>query len=185
MKQCETCGAFNDDGAKFCTSCGSQISQAAASPQPEPAAESPVYPAYPAESPYVSYAPKVATKKEFVDLPENRKSKILMMIAGILCYVAAGLDIIVTLLGSAVLDIDKGTILWVMAEVAILVILGLFIHIKQSKVCALLLLIYAIVAFVYGLIVNGSYGIGPVVAGILAVNGAFPFDKAWKAYQAK
>ncbi|MBR0352170.1 MAG: hypothetical protein IJH53_03095 [Oscillospiraceae bacterium] len=181
MKQCETCGAFNDDGAKFCTSCGSQISQAAASPQPEPAAESPVYPAYAAESPYAPYAPKVATKKEFVDLPENAPLKKQIRASGIICYVSAGITLL-----AAIISANNGGSMMSFVDVVILLVLGLLIHLKQSKVCAIILLVYSVINVVYGLIVYGRpLGIVIVIAGIYAVSSAFKLDKAWKEYKAK
>ncbi len=170
MKQCTQCGAYSDDSAKFCTSCGQPFGSEAAEVQP-------AY--YTAEdSISTAYAPKVATKKEFLDLPENISIKNMLKTSGIFCYICAGLTLIagIVISGSWLSIIDF----------LILLVLGLFIHLKQSKVCAILLAVYSVVNVIISKIAFGKFqGWLIVLAGIFAVTSTFRLDKAWKEYQAK
>lgn len=69
-------------------------------------------------------------------------------------------------------------------DVAILVGLGVGIHLKQSKVCAIILLVYAVVNAVLVTMQSGTFGGWlPLIAGIYAVIYTLKLDKAWKAYQ--
>ena len=169
MKQCTQCGAYSDDSAKFCTSCGQPFGTDAAEIQPAYYAAD--------ESIIEAPAPKVATKKEFIDLPENAATKKMLKTSGILCYVCAGF----TLLAAFV---TKNPYMFL--DVVILLVLGLFIHLKQSKACAIILLLYSIFNVVYLLITTGKFqGYLILIAAIYAVTSAFKLDKAWKAYRAK
>lgn len=179
MTQCEKCGALNPENAKFCTSCGAIISHAAGSLQAEHAVVSPISPTKPDESLYASYMPKVSNKKVFYDLPENAPLKKQIRSSGIICYVCAG----ITLLFAAIATGNGGSILS-FVDVVILIVLGLLVHLKQSKFCAIVLLVYSLINVVIGLIAFGRpMGILIVIAAISAVTSTFKLDKAWKEYQ--
>ena len=169
MKQCTRCGAFSDDSAKFCTSCGQPFSGEAAEIQP----------AYAGDEDSISpvYVPKVTTLKEFLDLPENAPNKKLLKTSGILCYICAGLTLLVGLVSGNYLSV---------IDFLILLVLGLFIHLKQSKVCAILLAVYAVINVIIGFIAFQKFqGWLIILAGIYAVSSAFKLDKAWKEYQSE
>ena len=169
MKQCTQCGAHSDDSAKFCTSCGQPFGEEAAEIQS----------AYYAADDSISevYAPKVATKKEFLDLPENAPTKKTLKTSGIFCYVCAGLTLVLGLATGNYLSI---------VDFLILLVLGLFIHLKQSKVCAILLAVYAVINVIIGLIAYHKFqGWLIILAAVYAVTSAFKLDKAWKEYQEK
>ncbi len=153
MKQCPQCGALCEDDATFCTTCGQSFADD------------------------LSPAARVATKAEFVALPENQPLKKQLSTSGILCYICAGITLLVSLIGGNT---------WGILDVVILLVLGLFIHLKQSRVCAIILLVYSIFNVVYTLIATGRFGgYLIVIAGVYAVISAFKLDKAWKAYQGK
>ncbi|MCR4607465.1 MAG: zinc ribbon domain-containing protein [Oscillospiraceae bacterium] len=169
MKQCTQCGAYSDDSAKFCTSCGQPFGEEATEVQP----------AYYAADESISevYTPKVTTKKEFLDLPENAPAKRTLKTSGIFCYFCAGVTL--------VFGIATGNYLSVV-DFLILLVLGLFIHLKQSKVCAILLAAYAALNVIIGLIAYHNFrGVLIILAAVYAVTSAFKLDKSWKEYQAK
>ena len=121
--------------------------------------------------------PRALTKKEFLELPENIKLKKNIRSSAIICYVAALLSGVV---GFLVLDTGA----FILLDVAILVGLGLGVHLKQSKVCSVLLLVYAVASCILNLISNGqASGWLIILAGVYAVGATFKLDKQWKAYQ--
>ena len=63
MKYCPRCGAAVEEGSKFCVTCGASLT----------GSEVPAEGFSDVPAPF--YAPKVSTKKEFLDLPENKKMK--------------------------------------------------------------------------------------------------------------
>ena len=120
--------------------------------------------------------PRALTKKEYLELPENIKLKKNIRSSAIICYVAA-------LLSGAVgfLVLDTGA--FILLDVAILVGLGLGVHLKQSKVCSVLLLVYAVASCILNLISNGqASGWLIILAGVYAVSATFKLDKQWKEY---
>ena len=151
MKQCAQCGQFCEDGASFCTNCGTPLSR-----WPSPSA--------------------VSTKKEFLQLPENSRLKKELNSDAIVCYICAALTVI---LGVFVLKSP-----YFLIDVIIVLGMGLGIHLKQSKVCAVILCIYAVINTILGLINNGKIsGYLLLIAGIYSVISTFKLDKQWKQYQ--
>lgn len=184
MKNCPYCGQPNQDSAKFCTSCGAALTEQAPdtntvsnslyAEKPSYTPSEPIAPA-PAYAPATAYAPAVTTKKEFIQLPENAKLKKELKTSGILCYVCAGITLVMGLLGENY---------YIILDVALLVGLGLGIHLKQSKGCAIALAIYAVINMIVGLSVNGQpSGWLILLAGVYAVIYSVKLDKAWKQYQ--
>ena len=175
MKTCPSCGAVCNDNEKFCGNCGYSFQEAGSVPSPvQPAA--PTYPGYAqAYAQPAASAPKVATKKEFLKLPENKKIRSELNGAAIITFVCAGINVI---LGAV-----SGN--WsIMIDVAIMVGLGLGIMLSHSRVCAIVLLAYGVLNVVVGLVQNGTpSGYLILIAGVLAVIYAFKAEKLWKAYQ--
>lgn len=179
MKTCPSCGAACNDNEKFCGSCGySFLENGSVSSQPYAPAEN-AYP-QPAAPVYPDYAQpaapaKVATKKEFLKLPENKKTRSELNGAAIVTFVCAGITLIAGLVSG-----NYGILL----DVAIMVGLGLGIMLSASRVCAVLLLAYGVLNVVIGLITTGTpSGYLILIAGILAVIYAFKAEKLWKQYQ--
>ena len=192
MIQCPNCGQSLPDEAKFCTGCGAPMGQAApagnasynSSSNNIPGTEFSDAPVHPDASPYTGassygyggYTPRVSTKKEFLKLPGNEKIRKEIQSCGIICYVCAAITAIV------------GLALWgqplILLDVALLVGLGLGIHLAQSRACAVVLLIYAVYSMIVGLVQNGQLSSWLIaIAGVFAVIYTFKAEKLWKQYQ--
>ena len=121
--------------------------------------------------------PIALTKAEFLDLPENAQLKKTIKSSAVILYVCAA---ITGLAGFLVLDAGA----FILLDVAIMVGLGLGIHLKQSKGCAIALLIYSVVSCVLTIISTGKVsGWLIIIAGIYAVSATFKLDKQWKQYR--
>lgn len=119
---------------------------------------------------------RCATKKEFLALPQNHKLRSQLRAAAIICYVCAGLTLVMGLMFMMITSLF---------DVALLVGFGLGIHLAQSRVCAILLAVDAGINMILGLIVNGSLnGWLIAVAAVFAIICTFQLEKQWKAYQA-
>ena len=176
MKYCPNCNQPCGDTETFCGNCGANLN-AAPAPQSAPN-QAPYQGGYAASGPYAAYgaAPRVSTKKEFLNLPENKKVKSEIKTAGIICYICAG----ITLLASFATNTFPLSLL----DVAILVGLGLGIHLAHSRVCAIILTIYAASSMIIGIIQTGRpSGYLVLIAGIFAVIYTFKAEKLWKQYQ--
>ncbi len=151
MKQCVQCGQFSEDSAAFCTACGAPLSQR-------------------------DHRPRAATKKEFLALPENGKLKKEIRSNAIICYVCAGISLVLALF------VLKSP--YMLIDVAILLGLGLGIHLAQSRVCAVMLCVYAVINTGIGFLENGKFsGYLVLLAGIYSVISTFKIEKQWKEYQ--
>ncbi len=171
MKYCPSCGQPCDEAQKFCNNCGAPFSGNEQAPQYANAPVPTAYAPAPAE-----YAPRVTTKKEFLELPGNQNVKREIKTSAIICYVCAG----ITLAAGIALDGFPS----VLIDVAILVGMGLGIHLAQSRVCAVILLLYSLVNMIYSIVVIGRpAGYLVVIAGVYAVIYTFKADKLWKQYQ--
>ena len=154
-----------------------------AAPQQNVYTQQPAYPqqnAYPQQAEPFAYgaqsaSPRAATIKEFLKLPENKKLRRQINAAAIICYICA----LVTL-GMMAAAEQPSMIL----DVAVVLILGLLIHITKSKVCAIILLVFAVVNTLIVLISAQQFGGWLLLlAGIFAVGATTRLDKLWKAYQ--
>lgn len=118
---------------------------------------------------------RAATKKEFLQMPENQSLRKQIRTAAIICYVCAGITLLVAIFAGSALSI---------IDVVILVGLGLGIHLAQSKVCAIVLAVYAVANVIITLVVNGSLGGWLIIlAAVYACIATFKLDKAWNAYR--
>lgn len=119
---------------------------------------------------------KAETKKEFLELPQNSKIKKELRSNAIICYVCAGIS-----LALALFVLKQPTIL---IDVVLVLGLALGIHLKQSRVCAVLLCAYAVVNAIFGYVQNGKVsGYLILLAGIYSVITTFKIDKLWKSYR--
>jgi len=100
--------------------------------------------------------------------------------AAIIGYISAGATLLVALSGW--LD---GSI-YMLIDVAIILVPTLLIHIIKSRIAAIAMLGYGLFNLVSYLISSGEFrGWILVVAGITAVIGAFQCAKEWRGYQAR
>ena len=172
MRECPKCGAVAQDSENYCRSCGTHLSE----PFNTPPVQTGGY-TQPSQGLFGEYVPpRVSSKKEFVNLPENASLRKGCNTAAIICFICAGVTLVVMcfVFGS-----------WPsLLDVALLVGLGIGILISQSFGCALALLIYSIIGVLYSLVALGSFGGWLiVVAGVIAVINTSKVRKAWKQYQ--
>ena len=169
MKQCPKCGQFFDDSASFCSACGAALGGDSQGVDftPEPIS----YPGQPGPR-------KAATKQEFLNLPENKKMKNNITGAAIVSYICAGITAVVMI----------GTMRdYVSVFDALLLIgLGLGIHFKQSRVCAILLCADGLLSMIASIVSTGTpSGYLILIAGIYATIYTFKLEKEWQQYQAQ
>ena len=145
--------------------------------QPPAAQQQPVYPQQQDTYAYGTQAtaPRAATLKEFLKLPENKKLKRQINASAIICYICA----LITLGLMAAAEAPS-----MILDVVVVLVLGLLIHITKSKVCAVILLVFAVINTVYILATAQQFGGWLLlIAGGYAVSATFRLDKLWKAYQ--
>ena len=125
----------------------------------------------------VSTVEKVATKKEFLKLPENKKMRKEINGAAIICYVCAGVTLLAVLVTGNLASI---------LDVLLLVGLGLSVHLAQNRVCAIILLVYGTLNMITMSMQMGSFsGYLPFFAGLASTVYTIKLSKAWKAYNAE
>ena len=125
-----------------------------------------------AQQPY----PQKLSKREFLHHPNLKKCCSNIKGSAITLYVCAVI--------TAILSIFVLGNIFAIVDVAIVVGLGLGIHLGQSRVCAIICLVYAAFTFIYMTIENGrASGYLILIAAIYAVIATFQFQKAWKEYQ--
>ncbi len=115
------------------------------------------------------------TKKEFLKQPECKKCAGNINGAAITLYICAGLSLVLNVLASNILGL---------LDVLVIVGLALGIHLAQSRVCAILVLAYAIYNTIYMIVATGKVGgYLIIIAAVYGVMATFQFQKAWKNYQ--
>lgn len=185
---CPRCGGQLKDGFTFCPECGATLDPAPSANvnTANPAEPAPAYTASPAEP---------LTKQQFLNLPENKKYKTELKTCGLLCYISAALTLVLVVIGSAVslvpalfylsgyFLLNSFAITLTVIEMACLAALGVGIHLKQSRVCAILLTIYMVLGWVINLASGGMGSILFTLVAILALTYTFKFNKAWTAYR--
>lgn len=198
MKKCSRCGNLSDDNSQFCEVCGAALPNEMPDLTPPPfsyadqpggqAYQQPVGQTYqqpdgqfyqqPGAPMYQQQPmmPAVSTKQEYLALPENKKMRREITGSAILCYISAAVTLIVV-----VFMAQQYTSL---IDVAIVLGLGLAIHLRQNKICAIVLLVYAIINTVIVFSTSGQFGGWLLlIAGIFAIIYTFKLDKEWKTYR--
>lgn len=175
MRYCRRCGSpIGNDSSNFCHNCGAARSGAPAQPYP------PAYfaPHMPPGRPAPASAPPGLSRREFAGgYSANGK---MCVAAAILCYVSAGATILLSL--TEIL----GFTFYSLLDGAAVLTLGLLIHLLKSRVAAVLLLAYGVFNLIYSMIalkLVGGWLL--IVAGVLAVVGAFGCAREWEAYRAR
>ena len=167
MKHCQICGSPANDNDSACPSCGA----------PFPRNDQTNMPVQGNYQPYgAAPQPKATSIKEFLKLSENKKMRRELNSCAIICYVCAGITLI---LGLFVLQNPYSLI-----DVALLIGLGLGIHLARSRVCAVTLCAYAAVNMIITFIESGRFGGYLIlIAGIYSIVYTFKLNKLWTQYQ--
>lgn len=168
MRFCSNCGnPLPDDAKNFCPHCGFSLSAAMPTHQPEKRRKTPVD------------APGGLDKATF--LKTYSSGRRLCIAAAIIGYVCTGMTILAVL--TAVVSFINT---YALLDAMILLTLSLLVHLLRSRIAACLLLVYALFNVVFMTIQAGTLsGWFGLVAGILAVVGAFRCSKEWKDYRAR
>ena len=204
--QCSQCGSQFADGMPSCPNCGTPVTNPYAGTQAQPYMQNQSYnqaqsfnqeqafnqgqPYNQAQSfnqgqPYMQGQPYnqgqpygtgvPLTKREFLKHPNMKQTASSMSAVAIALYICAGLSLVVGILCG-----NYGVIL----DVMLMVGFALGVHLGQSRVCAILVLIYSIANVIITIVVTGRRGgTWIVIASIGAVIATFRFHKAWNTYK--
>ena len=117
------------------------------------------------------------TKDELLQKPENKSLNNFILAGAIMCYVSSAITLIFALTNSG---FPKNIIL----DAALVLALGLFIHIKKSLPASIVLLVYGILNVAVLILVYHRFGGWLILlAGALATYGTFKLNDVYKKSQ--
>lgn len=158
--KCPTCGTEVPAGQKYCPSCGAQ--QKTDQPWGTPGTPSP------SEN-------REITKAEFYRNHAPDKIRNNIRGSAILCYISAVVTAVVAVLAANP---------FMFIDVAIILGVGLAIHLKQNRACAVVLLVYGIASCLLTLLQTGRFtGWLIILAGVFAVIYTFRLEKEYRAFR--
>lgn len=198
---CPSCGTILGPADRFCPTCGAPVNaqpanqnatqpaaynrnaynqnsynqpdplQQPQAPQPDPARAH-----FPLPDPALSIDRQNVSKSLYCSNLASDKVRKGITSSAVVCYICAGLTALTGLLlfGTPYMLVDS----------VILVVLGVLIQVKQSRVAAVILLAYSLINCLVTLIDSGMAGGWLVIiAGVYAVKCTFALDKEYKAYK--
>lgn len=169
--KCPTCGTQLGPEDRYCPICGA-AAQPAASPA-QPAAPGYSAPAAPGIPPIT--VDRSLPKSLFYSTLASDKVRKSIRNSAIVCYVCGVITGVVAVLLSPTMLLD----------VIVILVLGLLIQLKQSRVCAVLLLAYSLFNTVVAIATTGSAGGWLlIIAGVYAVKSTFALEKEYQAFRA-
>ena len=147
MKFCTSCGTQLSDGAAFCTSCG---------------------------TPFAAPVNRNITFKEYIGTHADPKLSKELKTTAIVCYVLLAISLIVAIL-----------INWLgIIDVIVFGALTLGMHLKKSKGCAIALLVVSIISTLISFVATGSFtGYLWIIISICAVRNFNKLEKAYTAFK--
>ena len=158
--KCPTCGAEIQPGQQFCPSCGARqlVDQAWGNPY----------------TPAAAVENRDISKSEFCRSYASDKMRKNIRGCAILCYISAAFTAVFAILLSPTMLLDS----------IIVLVLGLLIHLKQSRVCAVILLAYSLINLVVMLLSTGRItGWFIILAGVFGVIYTFQLEKAYQEFR--
>lgn len=208
--QCQSCGTQYPDNFRTCPNCGAPAPMPNQRPyngQPNPyngqpqfnnAQQNPYngqpqfnnaqqYPyngqpqpnngqQYPYGNPYAApnQVPQGMSKHDFYHSPICKKYRGNIIASSVLIYVCVGINLLlIALLQNYTSLIDA----------AIMLGLGLAIHLAQSRVCSILLCVYGVINTIIVFLSSGEFGGWLIlVAAIYAIVATFQYQSAWNKY---
>lgn len=183
---CGNCGTWIEDGKTNCPNCGAAVMPNGA-PQPgmndQPMMDGqPMAGGQPMmnDQPMMSGQPGMGSqpmmnKKEFYKHPNMSKVRKEIIACGVVWYVLAGFNFLIQIV---YLQYIPGLL-----DVALMLGLGLGVHLGKSRVCAIILTAYAVFNTVILLMAGGGNGALILIAAIFSLVYTFKFQNAWKRYQ--
>jgi len=157
--KCPTCGAEVQPGQQFCPSCGAKQLADRAWGNPY--------------TPTAAVVDRNISKSEFCRSYAPDKMRKNIRGSAILCYISAAVTAVFAILFSPTMLLDT----------IIVLVMGLLIHLKQSRVCAVILLVYSLINCVVMLLSTGRItGWLIILAGVFAVIYTFQLEKAYREF---
>lgn len=112
-------------------------------------------------------------KMQFTKTICPKSIKVIILISAIFCYISAGVTLMAALINP-----------FSVFDAAIVLALGLLIHILKSRIAACFLLAYALFNLIVSLLLLGQIGGWLIIAAaVLAVMGTFQFHIQFAQYQ--
>lgn len=172
--KCPTCGTQLGPEDRYCPICGAAAQPAASPAQPAaPSYSAPAAPAAPDIPPIT--VDRSLPKSLFYSTLASDKVRKSIRNSAIVCYVCGVITGVVAVLLSPTMLLD----------VIVILVLGLLIQLKQSRVCAVLLLAYSLFNTVVAIATTGSVGGWLlIIAGVYAVKSTFALEKEYQAFRA-
>lgn len=202
---CEKCGKWIEDGTKTCSSCGAPVNvdntqnanaaSAGSTGNTTPDGGQPGVGSFNAGAAQpgsgagqmpagvgsfngnaVQGGQAPMTKDQFYKHPNIASVRSQIRSAGIICYVVAGITLVLSTLG--------GNPFGALLDVLLIVGLGLGIQLGKSRVCAIILTVYGALNTIMVTLQQGRIGGWWILlAGIYAVIYTFKYQSAWVEYQ--
>ncbi len=155
--KCVSCGEELAEGTLLCPKCGRAVEEADVARQKAAAGQ--------------------LTKKEFYKLSGVKNCRTSILSSAVVLYICGG----ATLLASVLLsDVLAASII----DGILLLLLGLWLQLGKSRVCAIITLVYGIFNLVIVMMQSGRLqGWWILAAGIWAVIHTFRFNSMWNKYR--
>lgn len=175
---CQSCGRANEQGARFCKSCGAPLEVNANVQQNNGAGyqqNNMGYQQYDMSG-NMNVGTTRMTKEEFSQCANIKPLIKNITAAAIISYVVGVISLIT--------NVIIGGNIFGLLDVIIVIGLGVGIHIAKSRACAVVLLVYSVVNMIYMLLLAGMPGGWLIlVCGIYATIYTFKYQNAWQRYQ--
>lgn len=158
--KCPTCGAEVQSGQSYCPSCGAKLTAEQGWGNPQ--------------TPTATMENKEISKREYCKNYAPDKLRKNIVGSAIVCYISAALTGALGVLFNPMMLVDA----------AIVLLLGLGIHLKQSRACSVILLVYGVFSCIMMLIQTGRLGSWLIIlAGVYAVMYTFKLEKEYRAFR--
>ncbi len=175
---CQSCGRANEQGARFCKSCGAPLESNVDAQQNNAAGyqqNNMGFQQYDMSG-NMNVGTTRMTKEEFNQCANIKPITKNITIAAIITYVVGVISLIT--------NVILGGNIFGLVDVIIVIGLGAGIHIAKSRACAVVLLVYSVVNMIYMLLLAGMPGGWLIlVCGIYAAIYTFKYQNAWQRYQ--
>ena len=166
---CKYCGAALQPGARFCGSCGQPVAQAEVANTQEVVGS---WVQEPETEPVDVVRVLDMSKEAYRTVCKNEKYLKQIKTAAIICYICAGINLLLAIIGGSILPL---------IDVAISVPLAILLQKKKNKGIAIALLVYGVSVVLINLVLNGQIaGWLWLVAGISAVSAFNVCDKEYE-----
>ena len=130
---------------------------------------------YPYGNPYAApnQVPQGMSKHDFYHSPLCKKYRGNIIASSVIIYICVGINLLIAFLQNYTSLIDA----------AIMLGLGLAIHLAQSRVCSILLCVYGVINTIVVFLSSGEFGGWLIlVAAIYAIVATFQYQGAWNKY---